>query len=76
MIVFTDGISEQHLVARLQDADAEARALLYEQSAGVFSSLCRRYIINEDDARDILHDLYVKIFCNNLPCYLREFNMI
>lgn len=64
MIVFTDGISEQHLVARLQDADAEARALLYEQSAGVFSSLCRRYITNEDDARDILHDLYVKIFCN------------
>ena len=64
MIVFTDGISEQRLVARLQDADAEARALLYEQSAGVLSSLCRRYITNEDDVRDILHDLCVKVFCN------------
>lgn len=63
MIVFSDGISEQHLVARLQDADAEARALLYKQSAEVLSSLCRRYIADEDDVRDILHDLYVSIFC-------------
>lgn len=64
MIVFTDGISEQHLVARLQDADTKARAMLYEQSAGLLSSLCRRYITNEDDVQDILHDLYVRLFCN------------
>lgn len=64
MIVFTDGISERHLVARLREADDEARALLYEQSAGMLSSLCRRYITDENDVLDILHDLYVKLFCN------------
>lgn len=61
-MIFTDGISESHLVASLLDGDQQARARLYTGSVGVLSSVCRRYIIDEEDVRDVLHDSYIRIF--------------
>lgn len=61
-MIFTDGISESHLVASLRDGDQQARARLYTESVGVLSSVCRRYIIDEEDVRDVLHDSYIRIF--------------
>lgn len=61
-MIFTDGISESHLVASLRDGDQQARARLYTESVGVLSSVCRRYIIDEEDVHDVLHDSYIRIF--------------
>lgn len=61
-MVYADHISEAHLVVRLKDADALARAHLYKESIGVLAAVCRRYIANEEDVRDVLQECYIKIF--------------
>lgn len=54
--------SEQQLVVRLQHADSEARTRLYRESVKVLSAVCRRFLREEEDVRDALHDAYITIF--------------
>lgn len=44
----------------LQSGNRDAQARLYTESVGALSSLCRRYLQDEDDVRDVLHDVYLK----------------
>ena len=57
--VFMD---EQQLVAGCKRGDAQARRVLYEQYAPAMLSLCVRYVHDQETARDLLQDGFVKVF--------------
>lgn len=59
-MIIRDNISEEHLVECLKSGNREAQARLYTESVGALSSLCRRYLQDEDDVHDVLHDVYLK----------------
>lgn len=42
--------------------DRKAQQLLFESYSGPLSRVCRRYIQNEEDARDVFQEGFIKIF--------------
>lgn len=55
-------VMSKELVERIRNHDRQAMSELYLQYAGVFTSICYRYILAEDDAKDVLQDSFIKIF--------------
>ncbi|MDR1199505.1 MAG: sigma-70 family RNA polymerase sigma factor [Prevotellaceae bacterium] len=53
---------EQRLVTGCINKDINAQRKLYERYAKKMLSVCIRYICNEDEARDIMHDGFVRLF--------------
>ena len=58
----------RQLVERIRKKDQGAMSQLYQMYVGVLSSVCYRYVPNEDDARDVLQNSFVKIF-TSLPSF-------
>jgi RNA polymerase sigma factor (sigma-70 family) len=56
--------SEQEFIQSCIDKDAVSLKLLYENFYPKMFPLCKRYANNEDDALDILHDGFIKVFKN------------
>ena len=56
------------LVRRIAQHDQKAMSELYHQCAGWLSSVCRRYMPDESDAKDVLQNAFVKIF-TSLPTF-------
>ena len=52
----------KRLVERIQQKDQRAMSELYQQYVGRLSSVCYRYVPDEDDAKDVLQNSFVKIF--------------
>jgi RNA polymerase sigma-70 factor (ECF subfamily) len=50
------------IVERCKDQDRQAQKELFERFAPKMMSVCMRYCRNEDDAKDVLQDGFVKIF--------------
>ncbi len=55
---------EQELVSRMQRGDRDAMHTAYCRYAGYLAAVCSRYIIDREDARDVLQEAFVKIFTN------------
>lgn len=55
-------MSEQELAAGCQQQDNEARRALYERFAGMLFALCRRYAGSREEAEDLLHDNFLRVF--------------
>ena len=55
---------EQHLVEACIARERWAQKKLYEDHYGKMMSVCLRYADSEDDALDILHEGFIKIFKN------------
>lgn len=58
----SDGISEIELIEAVKRHDKSAAAMLYSKYAGQLSSVCYRYVGNEDDVKDVLQESFVRIF--------------
>lgn len=52
----------EQLVERIRQKDQRAMSQLYQMYVGELSSVCYRYVPDEDDAKDVLQNSFVKIF--------------
>lgn len=55
-------ISEEELIERCKDKDQSAQKMLFERYANRMMAVCMRYCKNQEDARDLLHDGFYKVF--------------
>ena len=55
-------LTEQELVDGCRRGDDKARRLLYERYAGKMMAICMRYMANREEAEDLLHDGYIKLY--------------
>ena len=56
--------SDSELIRKCKQGDPKSQSELYRKYAPMLMAICLRYARNEEDARDILHDSFVKIFTN------------
>jgi RNA polymerase sigma factor (sigma-70 family) len=56
--------SEKDFIQSCIDKDAQSLKMLYEANYSIMLPLCRRYANNDEDALDILHDGFIKVFKN------------
>ena len=54
--------NEKQFVAALIRGDRAAQKVLYETYYGPLMSVCQRYAGSEDEAMDLLHESFIKIF--------------
>lgn len=54
--------NEQQFLAALCRGDRAAQRVLYETYYGQLMSVCQRYVSNEHEAMDLLHESFIKIF--------------
>ena len=52
----------EQLVERIRQKDQRAMSQLYQMYVEELSSVCYRYVPDEDDAKDVLQNSFVKIF--------------
>ena len=52
----------RNLVERIRQKDQRAMSQLYKMYVKRLSSVCYRYVPNENDAKDVLQNSFVKIF--------------
>ncbi|MBQ8008754.1 MAG: sigma-70 family RNA polymerase sigma factor [Bacteroidaceae bacterium] len=55
-------LTEQELVDGCRRGDDKARRQLYERYAGKMMAICMRYMANREEAEDLLHDGYIKLY--------------
>ncbi|MDR2065889.1 MAG: sigma-70 family RNA polymerase sigma factor [Prevotellaceae bacterium] len=55
-------VEEQYLVEGCINKNINAQKELYERYAAKMLSICLRYMCDEDEARDAMHDGFVKLF--------------
>lgn len=58
------GNSEQELVAACKAGKRVAQKRIYELFAGKMVNICRRYAKDIEQARDFMHDGFIKVFLN------------
>ena len=58
----SENYNEKELTRLLKKGDSAAMKSLYCQYAEYLTAVCSRYIISQEDVRDILHDSFIKIF--------------
>ncbi len=56
--------SDRELIRKCKDGDPKSQSRLYDKYAPALMGICLRYARNEEDAKDILHDSFVKILTN------------
>lgn len=56
------GMNEKELAIRCGRGDNVARKVLYERYAGQLMAMCLRYFTDRESAKDILHDVFIRIF--------------
>ena len=54
--------SEQELIRLIRQGDGLAMKTLYCRTVEYLTAVCSRYVIDEDDVRDVLQDSFIKIF--------------
>lgn len=54
--------TEDSIVAGCRKFEKAAQKALYEKYAAVFRAICKRYTSDVDEANDLLHDCFIKIF--------------
>lgn len=55
-------LSEQDIAAGCLKGDRSAQKLLYETYGEYLFAVCYRYLGNREEAEDLLHDGFIKIF--------------
>lgn len=68
-------LPEQHLLHRLQQGDAAAFQVLYQQTVRYLTAVCSRYIPNDEDVRDVLQDSYLRAYSALPAGYRTVFNL-
>lgn len=57
-------MEERELSIKCIEGDADARKVLYERYSGHLYGICLRYSADRDEALDMLHDTFIKIYTN------------
>lgn len=55
-------MDEKEIALRCSRGDNVARKMLYEQYAGQLMAMCLRYFTDQESAKDVLHDAFIRIF--------------
>ena len=58
----------ESLVSRIRNHDQQAMRQLYEMHVGRLASVCYRYVPDENDAKDVMQNSFIKIF-SALPTF-------
>ncbi len=53
---------EEKEIILVKQGDASAMRNLYQSHIGYLTAVCSRYVVNEEDVKDVLQDSFVKIF--------------
>lgn len=53
--------NEQQLIQSVIEGEPSAIRLLYDRYIGILTAVCLRYIINNEDVKDVLQDSFLKI---------------
>lgn len=56
--------NEERVIAGCRKGEAKCQQMLYDKYASKLYGLCRRYVMSDEEAQDILQDSFVKIFLN------------
>ena len=56
--------TEDSVIAGCRKFEKSAQKALYEKYVTVFRAICKRYTSDVDEANDLLHDCFIKIFMN------------
>ena len=59
---------DEQLVVRIRQNDQRAMSQLYQRYVGILTSVCYRYVVHENDVKDVLQNSFVKIF-TSLPTF-------
>lgn len=54
--------SEKELLRQIHNGDVNARHLIYKQYVRYLSAVCSRYIVNDEDVKDVMQESFLKIF--------------
>lgn len=54
----------ERIIQGCKDNESKAQRRLYELSGGKMYAVVRRYVVDEDQAKDVLQDAFVKVFSN------------
>lgn len=54
--------TEEKEINQVKQGDASAMRSLYERHIGYLTAVCSRYVVHEEDVKDVLQDSFVKIF--------------
>lgn len=58
------GITDAEILSMLANNSEQALHLLYQRDSGYLNGVCYRYIGNDSDMEDVMHDAFLKIFSN------------
>jgi len=61
-VLFTD--NEERLAKRLQNGNKAAAREFYALYADFIAGVCSRYIVNEEDQKDVFQESFIRIFSN------------
>lgn len=53
---------EEKEIILVKQGDVSAMKSLYVQHIGYLTAVCSRYVVNDDDVKDVLQDSFVKVF--------------
>ncbi len=53
---------EEKEILRVKQGDASAMRSLYDEHIGYLTAVCSRYVVNEDDVKDVLQESFIKIY--------------
>lgn len=54
--------SDEELISGCIKGDSRSQSILFERYSAKLSAVCRRYFKNEDDAKDVFQEGWIKIF--------------
>lgn len=54
--------SEQELAGLANRGEPAAMRMIYEKYIGQLTAVCSRYVVNEEDVKDVLQESFIKIF--------------
>lgn len=58
----SENYNEQELAIMLKQKNPVAMKAMYNRYAGYLAAVCSRYILSEEDQKDVLQDSFIKIF--------------
>ena len=61
-MIADDGMTEAELTEAVKQRKQSATEILYRRYVGHLSSVCYRYVANEEDVKDVLQESFVRIF--------------
>ena len=53
---------ERTILRLFKNNTPQAMSILYDEYAGWLTAVCSRYVVNEEDRKDVLQESFIKIF--------------